>query len=238
MTVYQAVLDLHPALLIALASLVASLTVVLIYKYTTDQAEMRAIREELKGIRQKLGAVRDQKAAAQIRVRAAELNARYLKASLMPMLLTFIPVLLVFGWLSSTLAYEPLRPGQLFEVVALAQEGVTQLNLSTTLEIVNVSTKDRSWHWFLRGEEGEHVLNFFSEKGSMSYEIVVTEHQRYANPRPKLKSELIKELTISNAQLKPFGSFSIFGWRPGWLGAYILFSIVFGIALRKALGVA
>ena len=47
----------------------------------------------------------------------------------------------------------------------------------------------------------------------------------------------IEQIKINYNQLKPAGSFSLFGWRPGWLGWYIIFSIAFSIGLRKVLKV-
>ena len=39
------------------------------------------------------------------------------------------------------------------------------------------------------------------------------------------------------AKLAPLGPVSLFGWRPGWIAVYILFSIPISILLRKALNV-
>ena len=38
-----------------------------------------------------------------------------------------------------------------------------------------------------------------------------------------------------NKKVKPLGNVSLFGWKPGWLGVYIIFSIIFSMVLRKLL---
>ena len=73
-----------------------------------------------------------------------------------------------------------------------------------------------------------------------SFPIIISRQDGvYAPPvikAPKDKA-WFKEITISNKEVKPFGNLSLFGWHPGWLGAYIILSIIFSTLLRKALGV-
>ena len=48
----------------------------------------------------------------------------------------------------------------------------------------------------------------------------------------------IKKIEIGYNKLKPLGQkFSLFGWQPGWLGIYIILSIISSMALRKVLNI-
>lgn len=68
-------------------------------------------------------------------------------------------------------------------------------------------------------------------------DLVVTKEKRYATPLSAY-SGAIKQVQIMNPPLKPLDPFTIFGWRPGWLITYIVFSLTFSIALRKWMDVA
>ena len=40
------------------------------------------------------------------------------------------------------------------------------------------------------------------------------------------------EIRVGHKKRTPWEGFSIFGWYPGWLGVYIIYSIVMSIGLR------
>ena len=52
-----------------------------------------------------------------------------------------------------------------------------------------------------------------------------------------LAGGFIKENEIKYEKFTPFGDFSLFGWKPGWLGTYIILSIILSFVIRKLLKV-
>jgi len=77
-----------------------SALITLIYKYTTDQKKMRALKDELKEIQQKIKDMKDEpKKAMKLQKEMMSKNMEYMKHSMKPTLYTFIPIIFIFGWL-------------------------------------------------------------------------------------------------------------------------------------------
>ena len=117
----------------------------------------------------------------------------------------------------------PGKPG----TVELYRETVFELLSDSTQEIVNGETV-----WKLKAEEGLHNLEF--EYGDERYgiEVLVTDEKKYETPLKPIKNSRIKEIRIDHEKLVVL---DLFGWEMGWLGAYIIFSIVFSMGMRKLL---
>ena len=74
--------------------------ITLIYKYASDQAAMKALKEEIKAIQQDVKRLKDQPDKVLEKNKLAmEKNMKYMMHSMKPMLITFIPIIFVFGWL-------------------------------------------------------------------------------------------------------------------------------------------
>ena len=85
---------------ILLISIVLSLIVALIYKYATDQAVMRDLKEQLKKYQQQMKeAKNDLNKLSELQKKAMEVNMKYMKQSFKPMIITMIPFLIIFWWL-------------------------------------------------------------------------------------------------------------------------------------------
>jgi len=161
--------------------------------------------------------------------------------SLKPTLFTMIPIIMIFGWLNAHMAYHPLIPGQEFTATVFFDSGTTgQIELVTGdgLWIVGESVKiieDGSVVFTLKGEAGEYLLEFRKDSKSYAKEIMITNERKYSKVEEIIKTDGIKTIKLSNVPVKPFGRFNLFGWHPGWLGTYIIFSIVFSSLLRKGM---
>jgi uncharacterized membrane protein (DUF106 family) len=62
---------------------------------------------------------------------------------------------------------------------------------------------------------------------------LIIDDQNYEKIDQKYKGD-VKSIRINNDSLKVL---NIFGWRLGWLGTYIILSILFSIGLRKVMKV-
>lgn len=229
----ESLLQINPLILIGIFSLIISLLINLIYKFTTNQELMKKLKEEIKESQQEMKKLRDNpKKMTEVQKKAMEKNLVYMKHSFKPTLYTFIPLILIFSWFNGHLAYAPLLPNQTFNVVVYSDYHV---NLSTVpeLEIVNEEKIKEGSVFTLKGEAGYYTMWYDADGDRVSQDIMITEKQEYEKPLVKFKNSKIKSAEVSHEKLMPFGDFSLFGWHPGWVGTYIIFSLVFSMFLRK-----
>ena len=243
---FDAILNLMPIwLFILLVAFLISLIMTLVYKYTTDQDRMKFLRTELKKTQEDMKKAKDNPAQfMKIQKKAMEYNLEYMRASFKPTLYTFVPIIIVFAWLNSSLMYEPLHPGQQF-TLNLQTEKYTG-NITLLSEGLNITQKNAQVDsngiasWNATGSEGTYALTFLLGERKITGEnipsVIITNKQKYTQPVVDIKKEEgIKKIMLSNAQTRPFGDLSIFGWNPGWLGTYIVFSLIFSMGMRKIL---
>lgn len=231
-------LMLNPALGIGLISILISLVITIVYKYVTDQNLMKSLKTEMKALQKEMKELKDHpEKAMKVQKQAMETNMKYMMHSMKPTLFTMLPIILIFGWLNAHMAYYPLHPEQEFTATINFDKGTTgTIELLTDLEIIGDTKKgieDGSVIFTLKGPKGEYLLDFKKDDKSYTKEVLITDKREYAKVEEVIKKDGIKTIKLSNAAVKPFGNFSLFGWHPGWLGTYIIFSIIFSSLLRK-----
>ncbi|NJL43988.1 MAG: DUF106 domain-containing protein [Nitrosarchaeum sp.] len=246
-------LTLDPALAIGILSIVISFLITLAYKYLTDQARMRALKAEMKSLQKELRSSKDDpQRMMQIQQKLMPLNMEYMRHSFRPTLFTMLPILLIFGWLNTHMAYYNIEPGEVFAVEAVFQEGASgnvSLDVRPELEVRDGVVKRITQgedgpfaSWSLSGDAGEYVLEVGYGSGdfrqSHEAKLVIAQEREYEPPVVRVRDAPLREIRIGNRPVKPLGSLSIFGWDPGWLGTYILFSIAASILIRKVLKVS
>jgi len=226
---------------ILIISLIITVLVTLIYKWTTDQSLMKQLKDEIKEFQKEIKTLRnDPQKAMQVQKKAMETNMKYMMQSFKPMIFTFIPIILIFGWLNSNMAYEPIKPDSEFtttmifnnnvngEPELVAPEGIN-LNGDSKQKII-----DGQSIWALTGKEGEYMLEYKFNNKSFTKDLLITNERGYKTPQKNIKDSEVKSIKIDNKSLKVL---NLFGWRLGWLGTYIIVSIIFSIILRKVLKV-
>src|SRR3989338_8165547 len=104
---------------VILMSFLVSVIIIVITKYTTDQALMKKLKDDIKDYQKQIKGLKSEPAKAmEVQKKAMELNMKYMMKSFKPTLITFIPIILIFGWMSSAFAYESIKPQQEFSVSA------------------------------------------------------------------------------------------------------------------------
>ena len=233
-------------IIILLLSFIVTLISTLAYKYVTDQSLIKRLKEDIKKLREKSKKhANDQEKMMELQRQMMSKNTQVMKQSFRPMLYTFLPLIIVFAWMAGNLVYEPILPGDEFDVTALLSSDYTgdlaNIALSSEMQVLGseVQADNNKVVWTLRApdEEGRYSFNIVGEGFNRSKEVLVTTTKDYLSPVSTYESAL-RSITVEHDTVRPFGDFSLFGWRPGWLGAYILLSIVFSIALRKFFKVA
>ena len=225
---------------VILLSLIVSVIIIVITKYTTDQTLMKKLKDDIKDYQKQIKELKGNPAKAmEAQKKSMELNMKYMMHSLKPTIITFIPIILIFGWMSSTFAYESIKPNQEFSVTAFFGKntnGNAEIIVPEEITIVDSKIKkienDKTM-WTLKGAEGEHILEFAYNGEKQQKSILITNSGKYIEPSKKTNG-VIKLIQIDYKSRKIL---NLFGWKLGWLGTYIIFSIIFTMALRKVMKV-
>ena len=221
---------------IALALLI-SLIIIIITKYTTDQTLMKKLKDDMKANQKQAKELKSEPAKAlELQKKTMEMNMKYMTHSLKPTLITFIPIILIFGWMSANFAYESIKPQQEFSIMAFFDKNTNgNAELAVPEEVTLIDNKIKKIEndkatWALKGKEGEYVLEFSYNEEKQQKNVLITNNGRYIEPVKKIGNSQIKSIQINYTPKKIL---NLFGWKIGWLGTYIIFSIIFTTILRK-----
>ena len=221
---------------IFIISLLISLIIIVIYKYTTDQTLMKQLKEDIKKSQKSMKDIKDNPSKMmEIQKQAMEKNMQYMMHSFKPTLFTIIPIILIFGWLNGHLAYEPIKPDQEFTTTIFLKNSFNpeEIELITApgIEIINNKTVNNNQVTYtLKGDEGDYLLEYKLNDKSYTQELKIANKREYKPLEKVINDENIEKLRINNQKVIVL---NLFGWQLGWLGTYIILSIVFSIVLRK-----
>lgn len=242
--ILQPLLNMSPFWGIFLLALVISLIITVVYKLVTNQNEMKRLKEEQKGYQKRMKELKSKPdEMMKVQKEAMKHNMEYMKHSFKPTLITMLPILLIFGWMNAHLMYEPIYPGEPFSVTAIFEEGLSgeaEMIVDEKTELISEAKQNinSDTTWRLKSSEGEHFLTVKVGKEEQTKKVMITKELKYEEMITKYEHSGISEMRINYNKLKPLGpGFNIFGWYPGWLGVYIVLSLIFSIGLRKALKV-
>ncbi len=251
--VLQPLLDMSPFWGIIILALIITLIITLAYKFFTNQNEMKRLKDQQKEFQKRMKELKDKpEEMMKIQKEAMKANLEYMKHSFKVTLITFIPIILIFGWMNGHLTYEPIFPGEIYSLSASFNEGIkgeaelivdsgTEFSLDENVGKLSTAKQEianSQATWFLRSEEGEHFLRVKMNDAEQSKKVLITKKLRYEEPLSVYEHSPIKQIMINYNKLKPLGKdISLFGWRPGWLGLYIILSLIFSLGLRKLLNI-
>ncbi|MGV8168557.1 MAG: EMC3/TMCO1 family protein [Candidatus Nanoarchaeia archaeon] len=249
---YHAFMNIPYFWIIFIISLVATFLTTIIYKYTTDQKQLKQIKKDLKDLKEKMKKHKtDQKKMLSIQKEMLDKNMIMMKQSFKSMLYTFIPLILIFAWMATTVAYSPIMPNSNVTVTATISDNFPgDLN---TIKISSIPTaeftrnlayepgkkvKDRQIQWTMQTkEEGTYTIMIESETFKQSKEIIVTTERKYENPVTLYKQSQLKQVLIGNEKVRPMYGVPLIGGL-NWLWTYVLLSVLMSIGLRKLMKVA
>lgn len=235
-------LQLNTFLAIFIISLLISLVIIIAYKYLTNQKLMKEMKDDLKKYQAEMKQSKnDPKRMMEIQKKSMEINMKYMSHSMRPTLITLLPIILIYGWLAANFAYHPIMPWQDFTVTLDLVEGATgAASLSIMPEGITIIGNEtqqimgNKMAWKLNGKEGEYKLTYSLNNKTYSNELLITKGRTYKQPEIALKGSVVKKITVGNEKMIVM---NIFGWKLGWLGTYIILSLIFSMGLRKLMKV-
>ena len=228
--------------IVIIMSFIVSIIIIIITKYTTDQTLMKKLKDDIKEYQKQIKELKGNPTKAmEVQKKSMELNMKYMMHSLKPTVITFIPIILIFGWMSSTFAYESIKPHEEFSVSVFLDKNtnghielIVPEGLTSADEKVKKIENDKAT-WELKGEEGEHILEFVYNEEKQQKSVLITHDNEYIEPNKNIKDSSIKNIQINYKKsiILPIGYKDWFGW----LGTYIWSSIIFTMVLRKVMKV-
>ncbi len=238
-----------PLWTVVIMSIVISFLITIIYKYATNQTLMKQLKDDLKKDQERMKKLKsDPKKMMEIQKSAMEKNMKYMMQSMRATLITFLPIILVFGWMNGHLGAESLKPNMPFIAGVEANEGIsgnvtlrfgdatTGAN-STNIMLLNASAipiEDGKARWVLKAGSGRYFLEFEHGGARATRYVTITNGLDYEQPIIPQKDSPFKALVVEHNKLIVL---NLFGWKLGWLGTYIILSIISSMALRKLLKV-
>jgi uncharacterized membrane protein (DUF106 family) len=201
---------------------------------------MKRLKDQQKEFQQKMKELRSNpEEMMKVQKEAMKVNMEYMKHSFKPMLITMIPVLLIFGWMAGHLSYEPIYPNETYGITAYFKEGVNGTailipdNQTTLVDAAEQDIVNGTVIWNLKSAEGLRTLIVKSGSTEQKKEVLITTKMTSSEALTMYAHSDIERIQINYKDLKPLGGLSIFGWHPGWVGLYIILSMIFSLGLRK-----
>lgn len=229
------VLSLNPTFSIISISFLISLVTVVVYKYATNQQLMKQLKQEQEELKKEMKTLKDTpEKMAEVQQKFTATNMKYMMQSMKPTFITLLPLLLIFGWLGNHYAYEPVLPGQEFSITLLVEGYKGKIKAETPEGLTATGANEKEVEngeaiFTFKGEKGEYLVTFTADGKEYGKEVVVSSARKFAAAEKKFEGPVkAAKINYKNLEVLNLG-FTTFGW----LGTYILASIVFSIVLRK-----
>jgi uncharacterized membrane protein (DUF106 family) len=239
-------LQLHPFLAISLVTCFITLSVTVLYKYTTDQKKLKQLKDDQKKMQDDYKKnMNNPKKAMEINKKLMSTNFEYMKHSFKSTLYTFIPLLIIFAWMNTHLGYEQLYPNTGFTITPAFEKGADSnitILLPAGMQLLNNATIEPGTDglWKIKGKEGLYTINYTYGQEFYQQQVVITKDWKYISPKldksngkpPIEKISSLKSITVNLESTKPMKGVPILGGL-NWLWTYILLSVGFSLLFRK-----
>jgi len=239
-SIFGPVLRLSQPWPILIISLMITLIITLVYKFMTDQEMMKKLKGEVKKLQEDIKEFKDDpKKMLEVQKEMMDKQLKMMSHSIKPTFITLIPIIIIFGWLSSTMAYDPIMSGQEFDTTINFVEGTGgEVTIATPDEIEVIGNKTKKIvndqvTWNLKGDKGEWILEYRYNDKPYTMDVLITDDYGYKEPIKKFKNNVVKSIEVGYEKIIVL---NLFGWKLGWLGSYIIFSIILSMLLRKLMG--
>jgi uncharacterized membrane protein (DUF106 family) len=248
--------NMNPWVGMIIVSFLTGLLMLVIFRYTSNQAGIRKVKNKIKAHLLELRLYKDNlglSMKAQGNILLA--NLKYITHSFKPLAVMILPVVLILIQMNFWFGYESLKPGESTLLKVKLEEGYnplqTNLSLETDPEIFIETPPLRieeygeiNWRISSR-ESGVHNVHVIIAGNKISKTISTsTKPLSKLSPskrRQKLVDELFypvespisKDLPVKSIEvLYSSKSMTIFGLNIHWLIAYFVLSIIFGFSFK------
>ncbi|MCF7861126.1 EMC3/TMCO1 family protein [Candidatus Woesearchaeota archaeon] len=242
--IFAPVLLLDPIWAIIIASLLISIMSTMAYKLMTNQELMKKLKGDIKKHQDEMKGYKDNpEKMMSIQKKAMDVNMKYMAQSMRPTLITFPIIILLLPWLSSHYSYNPIAPMEPFEIRVMFNSAVqgdiyassVPAELTFDKTVKQISGNNASF--IASGPAGRYELDFEYSGSKYTIPTLISDDLESLEPVKTFKNSVVSKIEINQTKLQPMGDLSLFGWKPKWLGTYIIFSLIFSMSLRKILNI-
>ena len=250
-----------PLLVMLVVSAFTAVWALLLFKAVTPQARLTVVRDRLFGHIYEMGLYQDHlRVVGRIQGDMARDNLRYLGLTLPALLVLTVPMIFTLAQLDSRFAHRPFRSGETAVLSAVLAEGSPVALDRITLEaapgitVESGPVRDRvtgAVAWRVRAEdEGAHALRLLAgDKELGARDLVVGDgliplgerssknvlhHLLYPGAPPLPGDGSLEELTLR----LPARHTRYLGVPMHWLVAFMIFSLLAGLAVKDVLRVS
>jgi hypothetical protein len=258
-TVLEAVLwpfrGLPPMVGLAFVALLTAVVVLLVYRKTSDQDGIAAVRRRIVASLLEMRLFRDDLVVV-LRAQGQVLRAsfRYFRYSLVPLAWVLVPLVILFIHLDRIYGYDALAPGKAVivtveaeEVEDLRLEGGSGLAVETPVLRIPGSKEAQ---WRIRGVvPGDHTVTVQGTGDEVTKRVRVGSGPMPIAPTrsasgvfdqllhpgedPVPSSATVREVTVHYRR----ATLSFLGWQVHWVIPFLVLTILFGFAMQKPLRV-
>lgn len=248
-----------PLAAIFVISLFVAVFVTVIYKFTTNQGMIKTLHQEMKALREAIKGTKDPSQASALNKQLMEKTMQQMTSSMKSTFITLVPMFVIFAWIGGNFAFLNVEPGEEFTASMEFVPGTAGAAAMSapTLELLGNSSQtiaNGKAVWRLRGSEGVHVISYSFGDETYTREVLIAKKWDYLDPylekekklfglintgdkNPVKRDSPVVKVAVDLPPVHPFGSLLFFGWQPGWLGSYFLFTLLLTFPVRKLLKV-
>jgi len=202
---------------------------------------MKQLKDEIKELQVKVKTMKDQpEKMMALNKKMMQTNMKYMMQSFKATFFTFLPIIIFYAYLNGVMAYDPLMAQQDFNIEItfdVGESGDMATSVPEGLNVVGNNTQtiaDNKALFTYKGDPGRYLVQFAYEDTTYGHEVLISNQRKYLPPEALFDDG--KVTSINTLMVKTI-ALDLFGWQLGWFGAYIIWSIVFSMLLRKLLRV-
>ncbi len=248
----------QPVLPLAIVSLVMGIFMLLIFRYTSNQKEIRKTKDLIKGHLIEIRLFKDNlRVLLSAQKKILLYNLKYMALAVKPMLFMILPVGIALIQMNDWFGHRPLRPGESAVVaVSVSHEKAADLSdvaievdKGLTVETPALRMPDANEvDWRIRADvPGEHRVIVRASGYTFQKQVVVSESplvrvssvrvaaatlwDSFFNPgeEPLPANPLVNRIEVGY----PHRSIEILGWKFNWLLVFFVLSMAFGLAFKR-----
>jgi hypothetical protein len=244
-----------PAALVILTSIVIGLVMVIVFRYTSNQAAIHIAKDQLKAHLLAVRLFQDQLSVVlSSYARIVRGTGRYLRLAFMPLLVVIVPLTLLIVQIDRYLGFKPLQTGEAFLLKAqTTTEAIDNLSLrlppglTMTAPAVHVP-QDNLVVWRLVADKtGSYEIGLSTSGDSVSKHVVVSSKLERLSP-VRLQGRFWERLLFSAEPALPSGggveaievgypprSIYFAGLEWNWIWLFFVLSLIAGFFFKTVL---